>query len=140
MNTVFLKLVNMSIAAGWLILAVILARLLLKKAPKWISCVLWALVAIRLVCPFSLESSLSLIPSSETIPSNIEMMQKPAIDSGITVINEMVNPVISNSFTPDPLTSANPLQRAALRNIPKRFWIAAFPAEASPPWPSAKWV
>ena len=110
MSAVFLKLLNLSITASWLILAVILVRFLLKKAPKWISCVLWALVAVRLVCPFSLESALSLIPSSETIPSNIEMMQKPAIDSGITVINETINPAIAHSFTPDPMTSANPLQ------------------------------
>ena len=110
MSAVFLKLLNLSITASWLILAVILVRFLLKKAPRWISCVLWALVAVRLVCPFSLESALSLIPSSETIPSNIEMMQKPAIDSGITAINEAVNPAISHSFSPDPMTSANPLQ------------------------------
>ena len=95
MSAVFLKVVNLSITASWLILAVVLVRFLLKKAPKWISCVLWALVAIRLICPFSLESALSLIPSSETIPSNIEMMQKPAIDSGITAINEAVNPAIT---------------------------------------------
>lgn len=112
MSAVFLKLLNLSITASWLILAVILVRFLLKKAPKWISCVLWALVAVRLVCPFSLESALSLIPSSETIPSNIEMMKKPAIDSGITIINETVNPAIAHSFTPDPITSANPLQIA----------------------------
>lgn len=110
MSAVFLKLLNLSITASWLILTVILVRLLLKKAPKWISCVLWVLVAVRLVCPFSLESALSLIPSSETIPSNIEMMQKPMIDSGITAINEAVNTVIAHSFTPEPMTSANPLQ------------------------------
>lgn len=110
MSAVFLKLLNLSITASWLILAVVLARFILKKAPKWVSCVLWTLVAVRLVCPFTLESALSLIPSSETIPSNIEMMQKPAIDSGITIINEAINPVIANHYAPDPLTSANPLQ------------------------------
>ena len=68
---VFLKIVNMSITASWLILAVILARLLLKRAPKWIACLLWALVAARLVCPFTLESAFSLIPSREPIPANI---------------------------------------------------------------------
>lgn len=67
MSDIFLKVLNLSITASWLILAVILVRLLLKKAPKWISCVLWALVAIRLVCPFSLESGLSLIPKTEWI-------------------------------------------------------------------------
>ena len=59
MNEIFVKLVNMSIAAGWLIIAVLLLRLLLKKAPRWITCLLWAFVAIRLICPFSVQSQLS---------------------------------------------------------------------------------
>ena len=67
MNTVFIKILNMSIAASWLIAAVLLLRLLLRKAPRWISCVLWALVALRLIIPFTFESSLSAVPSSETI-------------------------------------------------------------------------
>ena len=71
MAAIFLKLFNMSIAAGWLILAVLVLRLLLKKAPKWVSCLLWAIVAVRLVSPFSLESGWSLIPSAETIVSNV---------------------------------------------------------------------
>lgn len=71
MDAVFLKLLNMSITAGWLILAVIILRFLLKKAPKWISCMLWSLVAIRLICPISIESALSLIPSSEPLPASI---------------------------------------------------------------------
>ncbi|MBQ9910501.1 MAG: peptidase M56, partial [Lachnospiraceae bacterium] len=69
MSGIFLKLLNMSITASWLILAVIMARLLLRKAPKWVPCVLWGLVAVRLICPFSLKSVFSLIPSSETVPS-----------------------------------------------------------------------
>ena len=110
MSSVFLKIVNMSITAGWLILAVMLTRLILKKAPKWIPCLLWGLVAIRLICPFSFESVLSLIPSSETIPVNIAQQHEPAITSGITIINEAVNPVVAESFTPAPTDSANPLQ------------------------------
>jgi len=110
MSSVFLKILNMSITASWLILAVVLTRLVLKKAPKWIACLLWGLVAIRLICPFSFESVLSLIPSSETIPANIALQQEPAINSGITIINEAVNPAIEESFTPAPGTSVNPLQ------------------------------
>ena len=110
MSSVFLKIVNMSIIASWLILAVVLVRLLLRKAPKWVSCLLWGLVAIRLVCPFSFESIFSLIPSSETIPANIALQQAPAINSGITVVNEFINPVIAESFTPNPEASANPLR------------------------------
>lgn len=110
MSGVFLTLLNMSITASWLILAVIVIRLLLKKAPKWISCALWALVAIRLICPLSFESKLSLIPTSQTIPQNIAMQATPQIDSGIAIVNDVINPVIARQFTPDPLTSANPLQ------------------------------
>lgn len=110
MSAVFLKLLNLSITASWLILAVVIIRPLLKKAPKWINCALWALVALRLVCPFSLESALSLIPSSETIPYDIAMQNVPAIDTGISAVNQVINPIIANSFTPDPFTSANPLQ------------------------------
>ena len=65
MEAVFLKVLNMGLTASWLILAVVIFRIFLKKAPKWISCLLWAMVAFKLVCPFSVESALSLIPSDE---------------------------------------------------------------------------
>ena len=68
MERLLLSLWNRSAAAGWLILAVVLLRLVLQKAPKSMRCLLWALVAVRLVCPFSIESMLSLIPSAETVP------------------------------------------------------------------------
>ena len=111
MNELFLKIINMSISASWLVLAVLIFRLILKKAPKWVNVLLWGIVAVRLICPFSFESALSLIPSSETIPLDIEMAVKPTIDSGVPAINSVVNPVLS-SFAPPQhvLTSANPLQ------------------------------
>jgi len=110
MSAVFLKVLNMSITGSWLILAVILVRQLLKKAPKWAACLLWALVALRLICPFSFESGFSLIPSVETIPSDIAIMHEPAINAGITIIDDAVNPIITESLKPDPANSANPLQ------------------------------
>ncbi len=110
MEAVFLRLFNMSITAGWIVVAVVLLRLLLKKAPKWISCILWALVGIRLVVPFSFKSVLSLIPSAETVPQEIIYAQKPTIHSGITYFNNAVNPIISESFAPDPAASASPIQ------------------------------
>ena len=69
MGGVFSKVLNMSIAASWLILAVIVLRLLLRKAPKWIRCILWGIVAVRLICPVSFESTLSLVPNAEDINS-----------------------------------------------------------------------
>ena len=97
MNELFLKIINMSISASWLILAVLILRLVLKKAPKWVNVLLWGIVAVRLICPLSFESALSLIPSSETIPFDIE-------------INNAVNPIISQSNTPMAGASVNPLQ------------------------------
>lgn len=110
MEAVFLKLLNMSIAGSWMIFAVILLRFPLKKAPRWVTCVLWGLVGIRLIFPFSIESILSLIPSAQTIPENFVHMEQPAISSGIDVVNQIMNPVLSRQFAPDPASSADPLQ------------------------------
>lgn len=110
MESVFLKLLNMSIAAGWLVLAVVALRFLLKKAPKTIRCVLWALVGIRLICPFSFESALSLIPSAETVSPDILYSQVPTIHTGIGSLNRAVNPIISESLAPTASASVNPLQ------------------------------
>ena len=110
MSEAFLKAVNMSISAGWLVLAVLALRLILKKAPKWVNVLLWGIVAVRLICPFSIESALSLIPSAETISPNIMMDRTPTVTTGIPALNSALNPVISDSFAPAPGASANPLQ------------------------------
>ena len=110
MASLFLKLLNMSIAASWLILAVIVLRVVLKRAPKWIHCILWALVGIRLLCPISIESALSLIPSSEPLPPEVvQFAPHPAINSGVTIIDNTVNPVIGKAFAPSPVGGVNPL-------------------------------
>ncbi len=110
MTKLFLKVVNTSISASWLILAVLICRLVLKKAPKWVNVLLWGIAAVRLLFPFSVESALSLIPSAETIAPEIMMDASPTINTGIPAINNVVNPVISQSFAPSPTASANPLQ------------------------------
>ena len=109
MGELFLKLLNMSIAASWLILAVVLLRLVLKKAPKWIVILLWGIVALRLVVPFSFESALSLIPSAETFNAHNIQYGTPAIHSGIPAVNNAVNPVLGATFAPNPAGSVNPL-------------------------------
>ena len=85
MTEAFLKLLNRSISAGWLILAVLVLRFALKKAPKCVSVLLWGIVAVRLICPFSIESALSLIPSRETISSEIMMDWTPEITTGMGI-------------------------------------------------------
>ncbi|WP_418468757.1 M56 family metallopeptidase, partial [Faecousia sp.] len=104
------KIVNMSISASWVVIAVLTLRFCLKKAPKWVNVLLWGIVAVRMVFPFSIESVLSLIPSAETISPTIMMEQSPSVQTGVPALNHVINPVISGSFTPAPGASANPLQ------------------------------
>ena len=111
LNEIFLKLFNMSISASWLALAVALFRLVMKKAPKWLNCCLWALVGIRLINPFSFESVLSLIPSAQTVTSeSFFYSQTPTITTGVKSFNHYVNPIISESLAPTPGASVNPAQ------------------------------
>ena len=121
MEDLFLKIFNMSITASWIALAVMLLRLPLKKAPKWIMGVLWAFVALRLILPISLESVLSLIPSAQTLPADFTYSPAPAINSGIPAVNSAVNPVISESLAPAPGASANPTQ--ILSFIASVIWL-----------------
>ena len=118
MPQLFLRIFNMSVSAGYIVLAVLLLRFLLKKAPKWGNVVLWGIVAVRLLCPFSIESVLSLMPSAETVSTDIMMDRTPEINTGFPIVNQVLNPVISGSFASDPATSVNPLQ----------LWIPTFAA------------
>ena len=110
MTDIFLIIVNMSISAVWLVLAVLALRLLLKRTPRWISVLLWGIVAVRLVCPFFPKSPVSLIPSPETIRSDIMMDPEPSVDTGIFALNAIVNPMLTEAFAPGQGDSANPLQ------------------------------
>lgn len=111
MTDIFLKILNISITASYLVIAVLLLRLILKKAPKWIRGILWGLVGVRLVFPFSVESVLSIIPSAEVISSDtVKYSTAPTITSGIPVIDNALNPVISTTFSANPTQSVNPLQ------------------------------
>lgn len=121
MNELFLQIVNMSISASWLVLVVLMLRVVLRKAPKWVNVLLWGIVAVRLICPLSIESAWSLIPSAETIPLNIGMDTTPAINSGIPALNSAVAPIISQSNTPAAGASANPLQITIA--IDEYLWI-----------------
>ena len=110
MAAVFLKLLNLSISASWLVLAVLVLRLVSKRSPKWMNVLLWGMVALRLMLPFSIESALSLIPSAETVsPEVVQFDPAPTITSGVTIIDNAVNPSLSESFAAAPLASVNPL-------------------------------
>ncbi|MBQ4121272.1 MAG: M56 family metallopeptidase [Clostridia bacterium] len=118
MEAVFLHILNIAITASWLVLAVLLLRLVLKKAPKWATCLLWGIVALRLLLPFSLESALSVIPDAEPIPESIIITGTPTVNSGLEggdqvpgeVPDQVPDSVISGSLAPVPGDSVDPVQ------------------------------
>ena len=122
MNRFFLQIFNTAITAGWLVLAVLLARLLLKKAPAWIKCGLWAIVGLRLVWPFEIESVLSAVPSTQTIPPAALYDPVPEVHTGISYLNSAINPGFAQTFQPVPSASVNPLQVAT--TVAAWVWIA----------------
>lgn len=97
MDDIFLKLVNLSISASWLILAVLVLRVVLKKTPKWVMPLLWGVVALRLVCLFSIESALSLIPSAETIPSEIVTETREPVLYEQATLDIVTNPTLPSA-------------------------------------------
>ncbi len=115
MGAIFLKLLNMSITAGWLILAILCVRLLFRKMPKWMNCLLWGVVAVRLLIPFSIESIYSLQPSAEPIQSHTVVEGDivpyvPSIESNFTVVENTVNPILADTFAYEATESVAPLQ------------------------------
>lgn len=121
MSDIFLNLFNLSIIASWLVLAVIVARMLLKKAPKYIRCILWGLVGLRLVFPFSIESVFSLIPSAKVIEPEMLYDKTPTIHSGVNALDTVTNGFIGNSLSPNHGDSVNPLQIVTF--IASNLWV-----------------
>ncbi len=98
MTELFLKVLNMSISASYLVLAVLFLRLILKKSPKWIAVLLWGIVAVRLLCPFSVESAMSLVPSAETVPKEILSESGFRIQTGIAPVDLSVNDYLGERY------------------------------------------
>ena len=110
MTELFLKIINMSISASWVVLAVLVLRFILKKAPKWVNVLLWGVVAIRLLCPFSIESALSLIPNAETISPELMVEAAPSTQANMPTINTIINQTAVSQQASADTVSANPLQ------------------------------
>ena len=122
MSELFLAILNRSISAGWIVLAVLVLRLILRKAPAWSRVLLWALVAVRLVCPFSVESVLSLLPSGETISTRVLTEPVPSVNTGVPLLDGMLNPILGESLAPGVGDSVNPLQ--VLVPVLAVLWLA----------------
>ncbi len=121
MDQIFLKLCNISISAVWLVLAVLMLRWPLKKAPHWAHCMLWGLVALRLILPVPLSSLFSLMPAAQPLPENLLLTPSPTIDSSIPLINQWINPILTEHFAPNPGDSINPMQ--VLFRIGSQVWL-----------------
>ena len=94
----FPDILNASIAASWMVLAVLMLRLILKKAPKWTRVALWGLVAIRLLLPFSIESAFSLIPSAQSVPEEVLRYEGVQLKEPVH-LDVISNPVISGNVS-----------------------------------------
>jgi len=129
MENVFVEVLNMGLTATWVVLAVFAVRALCHKAPRSLTVCLWALVGLRLVCPFLAESVLSLIPSAEIVSPDILLAEQPKIHTGVTMLNSTVNPLLSEHLAPDysvsgapmPEAGANPMQIIAF--VASVVWI-----------------
>ncbi len=105
-SDMFFWILNTSISASFLVVAIVILRLVLKKAPKAIFVALWGLVAIRLICPFTIESALSLIPSAETIPTEqFYYQQSQHDDYNLTIVDNPIYPE-AVTYTTGPVSSA----------------------------------
>lgn len=112
------SILNMSLMASYVIIFVLIARLFLRKAPKIFSYVLWIVVLVRLLCPFSFESAISLLPSNtQPIPQGIVHMQNPAVDLPLPSINNAINDKLPKG---EEQLVADPLE--ALVVIATLFW------------------
>lgn len=122
MEAIFLTVLNMSLTASWILLALFLLRFLLRRAPRWLFCLLWIPVALRLALPFTVESVLSLLPSGEPIPQEILIANIPEVHTGIDAVNAVVNPFIAQELAPSTKADVTPAQVIAL--VAAILWIA----------------
>lgn len=127
MADIFLRLLNLSISASWLVLVVLVLRFAFKRVPKWVNVLLWGIVALRLMLPFSIESALSLVPSAETIsPTEGHYDLAPTITSGVGIIDETVNPVIQENLAAAPAANGSPI--IAWTEIASAVWLIGLAA------------
>lgn len=111
MSTLFLKMVNMSFAASWLVLAILVFRFVFRKTPKWALCLLWALVAVRLICPFSFESKASVLPSAQVITSTNLDTVPYVFETGVESVDIALNYIDNPDF--------------AVHHVPAKYYVPA---------------
>lgn len=121
MSSLFLKIVNMSFAASWLILAVVLLRVVLREAPKWINVLLWGAVAIRLLCPITIENNLSMVPSAEVFPNEVVSGPSFDVNTGFNIVDTQINDYLGDRYFEGVTVPAN--NGANITTILSVAWI-----------------
>lgn len=133
MENFFLHLLNMSLTAGVLVVVVMLLRVVFHKAPRWIHCLLWALVAVRLLCPFTIESHLSLMPDTPAVS-----LPAPAPDAPPVADTPVMTPVPDTPAVTPPAVDTPPMTVippvADTPSAPDASLSAPTPEESADPW------
>ncbi len=119
----FMILLNRSLAACWLVLAIIILRPFLRRVSKSLCCALWGLVAFRLLCPFSLPSVFSLIPSVKLITTALPPAQSPVFDGILPIVEQGANDLVHSPSGIDPSAVSH---SATLTQVVTWLWLAGF--------------
>lgn len=123
MDSLFIDIMNNAIVASWLIVAIIILRLVLKKVPKWIHCLLWGLVAIKLLIPVNIESPFGILPSTKPISHDITVAEVPAVDTVATGIDGNINFVLAENLSGDNNALATVAPMKAFVSVASIIWV-----------------
>jgi len=124
MDGLFIDIMNNAIVASWLIVAILILRLVLKRVPKWIHCLLWGLVAIKLLVPVNIESPVGVLPNTKPIPRDITVVEVPSVDTGISGIDENINFVLADNLSRDNIQFVTVTPMGVYMYIASLIWIA----------------
>lgn len=132
MENFFLQLLNMSLTAGVLVVVVMLLRLVFHKAPRWIHCLLWALVAVRLLCPVSIESSLSLMPDTPAL--SVSVPDTPSVAPVVPDQSVVTPPVTDTPVVDTPVVTPPVTDTPTVTPTPDTSVSAPTPEASADPW------
>lgn len=126
MEGIFVKLLNMSISASVLILIAVLLRGVLRRSPKWIHCLLWGLVAVRLVCPLSFESSFSLAPRADFVETKLGVQREDGrYMNSATDVSKMLNDDLDNAQNKNLANKGNADRQGDWKKISWTWFVGA---------------
>lgn len=126
MEGIFVKLLNMSVSASGFILIAVLLRALLKRSPKWIHCLLWGLVAVRLVCPLSFESSFSLAPRADFVETKLGVQREDGrYMNSATDVSKALNDDLDNAQNKNLANKGNADRQGDWKKISWTWFVGA---------------